>query len=544
MRNLDKQLLLLAGPTVTLALSFNWTYDGVSPIKLFSLALFSGLAIEYLARSRRVLARNRLLSLLATTLLVFLISLCIPVLFSGSPISQQIYGTTGRNLGYLHYFFLSCLLLFAATITEETIYRKFLFLFMPLGIFQSVYSLSQRFGFDPAPWKNPGGWMLGTLGNPNYVSCFLGLSVISSFFAIFQNGKSTKVKSLHFVNILLSSFVVVSSNSIQGAVLISFGIGSLIVCITFRRSALAGKLSIVLFSVIMFMGVMGTLQHGPLSHLLYQNSVSVRGDYWQAGLLMFKSNFFTGVGLDSYGDYYWQFRSLGAVNRSGPLSYSNSAHNLFIDLAATGGVFVLFAYICVQIIVLVLISKLFITAKSLPIEFYSLITIWCAFSIQTLISINVAGLAVWGWISSGLIVAFYIRYNDPPIQNIELNRSKKVNLTTACILVVSLSGLVLPLLVSQAKLSSALAANDYEKISIALNSFPRDGQLLGKSASAYQALGQQEMSLALARNALSANSRSLHAWEVILFDPTTSTEEKDEARRNLRLIDPIWKPRI
>ena len=537
-------MVLLAGPTVTLALSFNWTYDGVSPIKLFSLAFFSGLAIEYQIRNRRVLARSRLLSFLAISLLVFLISLFIPVLFSGSPISQQIYGTTGRNIGYMHYFFLSCLFLFAATVNDVTVYKKFLFLFMPLGIFQSVYSLSQRFGFDPAPWKNPGGWMLGTLGNPNYVSSFLGLSVISSLFAIFQNEKSTKIKCLHFMNILLSSFVVVVSNSIQGAVLISFGIGSLIVFITFRRNALAGSLSLVLFSVIIFIGVMGTLQHGPLRQLLYQNSVSVRGDYWQAGLLMFKSNFFTGVGLDSYGDYYWQFRSLEAVDRSGPLSYSNSAHNLFIDLAATGGVFVLFAYICVQIFVLVLIVKLFITAKSLPIEFYGLATLWSAYHIQTLVSINVAGLAVWGWISSGLIVAFHIRYSDPPLQNNELNKSNKVNVVAACILVFSLSGLVLPLLVSQAKLANALVANDYDKISLALNSFPRDGHLLGKSASAYQALGEQEMSLALARNALSANSRSIHAWEVIYFDPTTSTEEKDEARRNLMLIDPIWKPRI
>jgi O-antigen ligase len=542
MRIIATRWILLAAPTVTLALSFSWTYDGVNPIKLFGLAIFSGLAVDNLFRNRRVLYGNKLLRLLTSTLSLFLLSLGIPVLFSGSPISQQLYGTTGRNIGFLHYFFLSSIFLSVATCRDRNIYKQFLFLLLPLGIFQSAYSLSQKFDFDPAPWKNPGGWMLGTFGNPNYVSSFLGLSVISSIYAVLQTSNSTKLRCLHLLNIFLGSFVAVNSHSIQGVVLITFGIGSALIYTAFRRNVLFGQVSILVFSAISFMGVMGTLQRGPLSSLLYQNSVSVRGDYWYAGLSMFKSNLFTGVGLDSYGDYYWEYRSLQAIERSGPLSYSNSAHNLFIDLAATGGFFLLLTYVFLQVFVLVLIIKLFKSAKSLPIEFYCLITIWIAFHIQTLVSINIAGLAVWGWITSGLLVAFYIQFKEVTIIDFKVQKLNIVNIMSASILISLLSGLVVPLLNSQAKLASALAKNNYEEISLALNSYPRDGQLLGRTASAYQKLGQQEKSLELARNALRSNSRSLAAWEVIFFDPTTSIQEKSEARRNLKLINPIWKP--
>ena len=73
-------------------------------------------------------------------------------------------------------------------------------------------------------------------------------------------------------------------------------------------------------------------------------------------------------------------------------------------------------------------------------------------------------------------------------------------------------------------------------------SFPRDGQLIGKTAAAYQQLGRSNESLTLARKAISVNSRSLDAWEVIYYDATTSLKEKRRALRNLLSIDPMWKP--
>ena len=80
---------------------------------------------------------------------------------------------------------------------------------------------------------------------------------------------------------------------------------------------------------------------------LYKPSVTYRGDYWHAGIEMFKSHPWFGVGLDAYGDYYRAERTLAATLRRGPSTVSNAAHNVFIDIAATAGIFALLAYLAV-----------------------------------------------------------------------------------------------------------------------------------------------------------------------------------------------------
>ena len=57
-----------------------------------------------------------------------------------------------------------------------------------------------------------------------------------------------------------------------------------------------------------FIALMGALQKGPLTKLIYKTSVSLRGEYWQAGWNMAKEFPLTGVGMDSYGDWYRRAR--------------------------------------------------------------------------------------------------------------------------------------------------------------------------------------------------------------------------------------------
>jgi O-antigen ligase len=89
----------------------------------------------------------------------------------------------------------------------------------------------------------------------------------------------------------------------------------------------------------------GFLQKGPLSTLLYQDSITYRGDYWRAGIRMISEHPLFGVGFDSFGDYYFRYRDLTSATRRGPLIYTNSAHNYFIDFAANGGLFYLLLYL-------------------------------------------------------------------------------------------------------------------------------------------------------------------------------------------------------
>ena len=56
---------------------------------------------------------------------------------------------------------------------------------------------------------------------------------------------------------------------------------------------------------------------------------------------------FTGVGLDSYGDWYRVSRTLAATLRRGPDITSNAAHNVFLDFSSNGGFPLLIAYLLI-----------------------------------------------------------------------------------------------------------------------------------------------------------------------------------------------------
>ena len=121
---------------------------------------------------------------------------------------------------------------------------------------------------------------------------------------------------------------------------------------------------------------------------------------------MLRENFFTGVGIDRYGDNYRIFRDVEAAFRLGPSSVSNYAHNTFLQFLATGGIFLLLAYIFVIAMVLLAATKGIkkFTGKDRSI-FAALFSIWVAYQGQALVSIDQVSIATLGWVLSGAIIA-------------------------------------------------------------------------------------------------------------------------------------------
>jgi hypothetical protein len=90
---------------VTLALGLEITYDNINVVKLLVLGIFGGFAfaqiLNVVSGAPRVLLLPRFL-----VAFTFLFGLIVPLIFSDSPVAQQIYGVSGRQLGFLHYLFL------------------------------------------------------------------------------------------------------------------------------------------------------------------------------------------------------------------------------------------------------------------------------------------------------------------------------------------------------------------------------------------------------------------------------------------------------
>jgi hypothetical protein len=137
---------------------------------------------------------------------------------------------------------------------------------------------------------------------------------------------------------------------------------------------------------------------------------------------MFQEHIWFGVGLDRYGAYFREYRDVAQVLRRGPNVGTNAAHNVFIQLGSTGGIFVLFAY-------LVLVGFIFWrgivglrnSTGTKQILFATFFGAWLTYMAQAFISIDNIGVAIWGWVLGGAVVGLSYNREDPA----KINLGKK-----------------------------------------------------------------------------------------------------------------------
>jgi hypothetical protein len=148
---------------------------------------------------------------------------------------------------------------------------------------------------------------------------------------------------------------------------------------------------------------------GPLVKYFYKVSVTYRGDYWRAGWRMFTSHPWFGVGLDRYGANFRYYRDATQVARRGPDIISNATHDVPLQLASTGGIFVLLAFLALT--GFILWRGIVALRSTTGVEQLVVATVfgaWAAYEAQSIISIDNLGIAIWGWILGGAVVGISI----------------------------------------------------------------------------------------------------------------------------------------
>jgi O-antigen ligase len=205
-------------------------------------------------------------------------------------------------------------------------------------------------------------------------------------------------------SVLLLLMTIYFSDSLQGFLAAAVGFGVLIVTWVLQRNRTLGW-SIAGFGFVGgLMSIFGILQMGPFS-FLFKESITYRGDYWRAGLRMFQDHIWFGVGLDRYGAYFREYRDVAQVLRRGPNVGTNAAHNVFIQLGATAGIFVLVTYLLlVGFIFWRGIVGLRQSTGTKQILFATFFAAWLTYLAQAIISIDNIGVAIWGWVLGGAVV--------------------------------------------------------------------------------------------------------------------------------------------
>jgi putative inorganic carbon (hco3(-)) transporter len=339
-------------------------------------------------------------------LLVFLIMLMVNLLASPN-MYKSLIGALGRNNGVLTYFCFAVLAFLISIRFKLSDLPKLLWSLVGLGVFQTFYNILQLVEADPITWNNPYGFILGTLGNSDFAAALLAICSIATLWLARMYAGNKKI-AIGLVILVAIQFVVMIESSVrQSLVLFFFGIAVLV----YSELARKGKtISLVwggLVSIAGFLALLGTLQIGPLTKFLFKESITYRGDYWRAAWRMFADNPVFGVGLGNYGDYFNRYRDAAQVARRGPAVGSDVAHSMPLDFLAMGGITLGIAYLALVVYsVFLVISKIRTLEGSNKQQGYIVFSLLGAYLLQSLISIDQIGLAVWGWIFIGVALSF------------------------------------------------------------------------------------------------------------------------------------------
>jgi hypothetical protein len=392
---------------------------------------------------------------------------------------------------------------------------------------------------------------LGLFGNPDFISAFLGI-FISSLLAI-SAAKSTtwRYRVTALVLALVAFYEIVRSHAIQGIVVTAAGIaivGFFVVRSYLKKQILT--LGYVLMATgVGILGIMGALQKGPMS-FVYKTSVSLRGAYWNAGLTMGMDHPLTGVGMDAYGDWYRRARSLNAATvLPGPGTITNAAHNVIIDFFAFGGFPLLLSYLGILVVVAISVFKVIRREKGYDPIFVALVATWACYQLQSVISINQIGLALWGWLLSGALIAYEYATRPKIEENSKDNkgRGKKSSGVVSPQLVAGIGALIglliaVPPLSADIKWRSAMDSRDGNKVIAAtVPSYmnPVDSQRLAQAVQLFGNSNLNEQARQAALKGVAYNPDYFDAWKFLYLLSSSTAEERANALKNMKRLDPL-----
>lgn len=537
---------------VTVFLLTNSNTDPVNVTKLLALGGLSfgvtGIAIFF---GRKLLIRNFKSTLIILT--TFEATMILATFSSDSPLVQNFYGAYGRNNGLLTYSFLALLMMSSLLLHSRKSFEKVIFGFFAAGFLNLIYCAWVLIFGDFIPWNNPYGNILGLFGNPDFISAFLGMFIAGSVAYIVSPEMSVIKRIILSISSIIALFEIIKSHAIQGLVVTVGGI--LIVGYYFIRSKFKNSLLSNLYAALVifvgFMAVMGTLQRGPFS-FVYKRSVSLRGSYWSAGIEMGNSHPFTGIGLDSYGDWYRRTRPPQALlDMPGVNTTSNVAHNVVIDFFASGGFPLLLSYLGVLTLGFISIIRFTLRARKFDKIFVAISSVWLCYQVQSFISINQIGLAIWGWLFTGLLISYEyttrVCKDSIEMQSKSGRKSTNSNPGIVSATLVAGIGLIIGVLISlppfsaDSKWFNAMNSQSVEQVERSLKPGfynPADSYRYAQAVSLFQNSNLPDLAYKYAVIAVRFNPEYFTAWKQLYSLPNISEGEKVLALSNMKRLDP------
>jgi O-antigen ligase len=540
------KVLVWALAAATLLVTPLWSLDPINPIKMLAVTATGFMGLGVLLANQKVLQLGRFKVPLVLISGFIGWQFCVFVI-SGGEKFQQLFGTAGRNTGLITYLAFSILFVVALATSSKLFLSRFLLAVLVVGVASLGYGMIQSAGADPFDWVNRYSPVFGFLGNPNFQSSLLGVLGAVVFTQLLSGSVMLQMKGAYVVYLLVSLYVINETASQQGYLVLLIGSGVSLGLFVNHKSRALGY-SYLALAIVSFIAVLvGTLNKGPLASLLYKDSVTYRGDYWRAGWKMTVENPIFGVGLDSYGDWYRRSRTIEATLRRGPDVTSNAAHNVFLDISAYGGFPLALLYIALMVLVAFSAVKVLKRTQGFNAGFVGLVAGWVAFQAQSIISINQIGLALWGWVLSGLIIGYEINTRaDASFVEKKTGRSAiSTRQSSAATPVAIFAGLIVGVLIgmppylASAKYKSALETSNPQVIQEAAYIWPLDASRMIQVSMTLNENKLEDNGLAVALDAVAKFPDNYGVWGALSTMKNATAEQRAEALAQMKRLDPL-----
>ena len=256
----------------------------------------------------------------------------------------------------------------------------------------------------------------------------------------------------------------------------------------------------------------------------------------------------SGVGMDAYGDWYRRARSeYAATVLPGPRVITNVSHNVVIDFFAYGGYPLLITYVALLVLGAWAIIRVTFRGRAYDGVFVALAATWATYQLQSIISINQVGLAIWGWVLTGALVAYEFTTREK-VESAEKPRLVKQKDLIFSPQLVGGIGVVIGALITVPPMSAdmkwraALKAQNVQQVEAALTPSylaPRDSARLAQAVLLFENSKLPDLAYKYAKEAVAFNPNYFDAWRVLYSISKSTQAEKDQALKEMKRLDPL-----
>lgn len=330
--------LIIVCVITTIIFTPSLTIDAFNPPKFLVMCLgVSYLILKYKTFLFQELQRGASGNFVSA-LLVFVILILLANHYS---LSERIFGLERRNFGLVTVicFFALGFITFSSS-RSKAVGSKLLFLGLTCAnVFVSIIFLMQLIGWAFIDFDNQFGVLPSSMGNPNFLSAFIAISIFGIFGLILDLPTRSIWKPLALLQITVSIFIIWETRSFQGFAALALGVFVLLIVLARKlTSTIIFRLIAILLIVGITVCVAGMFGVGiDLTSKLPQ-TLLIRTIYWKVGFQMVQDSPIFGWGFDAYLDNFRRYLQPEYVSIIGEGVISDSPHNIFLDFFVSGGV--------------------------------------------------------------------------------------------------------------------------------------------------------------------------------------------------------------